>query len=179
MRRRTAYTLLELMLVIAIIVVASAVSYPTVESMYSGVRLKAASDSVRTAWANARTWAINDTQPYRFAIVPNTGKFRVAPDHADFWSGGSTDGMNGSVMEDSLPRGIRFTDASGSGDDDGNSAAGTDSGSGDWMTVVTFLPTGTADEDVQISFQYGSGKPTVLRLRGLTGTIMSGQTTDR
>src|SRR5262245_58206835 len=171
MRRRTAYTLLEVLLVLAIIVVVTTLSMPTVLNMFDGLRLKAASDSVRTAWANARSWSIDEARPYRFAIIPGKGNFRVAPDTAEFWNGQSGEGMNGMVMESSLPRGIRFTGADGGDPGDGNTIADTSGGGAEWTHVVTFLPDGTAAEDVTVEFQYGSGRPTVLRLRGLTGTV--------
>lgn len=172
--KRRAYTLLEVLLVVAIILVVTAVSFTPLTEMYSGVRVRAAADGVRAAWANARSWSIDDARAYRFAVIPGKGNFRVAPDAAEFWNGDSTEGTTGNVMESSLPRGIRFTTSDNPGDaGDSNTIVDTSGGAAEWVPVVTFLPDGTAAEDVEVAFQYGSARPTVLCLRGLTGTVTS------
>ena len=51
--KRSGYTLLELMLVLAILVVISAIAYPSAEAMFSHLRLSQGSDAVRGAWASA------------------------------------------------------------------------------------------------------------------------------
>jgi prepilin-type N-terminal cleavage/methylation domain-containing protein len=171
MPRRSAYTLLEVLLVLAIIVIVSAAGFSATMEMFDGIRAKAASDSVRSAWANARSWSIDEARPYRFAILPGKGNFRVAPDSTEWWNGQNPQGQNGMVMESSLPRGIRFTSDDNAGDpNDSNTIVDTSAGGAEWVHVATFLPDGTAAEDSQVALQYGSARPMVLRLRGLTGT---------
>ena len=76
---RQAFTLLELVLVMTILVMLAAISYPSIDAMYGSYRVQAATDQVRAAWAEARTHAANEGRPYRFSIVPNKRNFRVAP----------------------------------------------------------------------------------------------------
>src|SRR5713101_3739433 len=89
-RRRPSYTLLEVMLVMAIIVMVSALSFPSLDSMYGYYKLNAAVDSVRAAWALARAHASTNDLPYRFSVVQGQGNYRLAPDSGDYWSGSNT-----------------------------------------------------------------------------------------
>jgi prepilin-type N-terminal cleavage/methylation domain-containing protein len=166
-QRRRAFTLMELMLTMAIMVMVAAVSYPSLDALYAGVKVDAAGDAVRAAWSQAEAHAINEGRPYRFAVMPGTGKYRVAPDSDAYWSGGgdtpaSDDPDNPPmVLEDSLPEGINFAL--------GNAGAGAD-GSGYAGTAV-FLPDGSARDDVEINVGTGDAPGLTLRLRGLTGVV--------
>ena len=88
-QRRQAFTLVEILLVVAVMVMIAAIGYPAVESFYLGVKVEAASDAVRAGWSEAQAHAVGEGRPYRFAIVPGKGNYRYAPDSADFWSGGT------------------------------------------------------------------------------------------
>src|SRR5207248_2593806 len=90
--------------------------YPSFDAMYATYKLDAAADSAQAGLTTARAQAIDEGQPYRFAIVPGKGNFRVAPDGAAYWSGGEPPAPEGSatpplVVEDSLPRGIVFVES--------------------------------------------------------------------
>src|SRR5215207_2493825 len=122
---RRGFTLLEVTLVMAVIVLMAAIALPSIEVMYGDVRLTAAADQIRGTWANARTKAIEEGRPYRFAVQPD-GKFRIAPDAGDFWTGGGgtpTDNTEANdpdapplILEDALPKGVLFGDETNSGD---------------------------------------------------------------
>src|SRR5262245_51413138 len=84
---RRGLTLFELMLVLAILIVFSAIAYPSVTAFYGSHQMSRAADMVRTGWAEARAHATAEARPYRFAIVPNRGNFRVAPHAPEYWSG--------------------------------------------------------------------------------------------
>jgi prepilin-type N-terminal cleavage/methylation domain-containing protein len=166
---RPGYTLLEIILVLAIIVILAAVAYPSVEGMYTGVRLRAGVDGLRGAMMQARAHAMDEAEPYRFAIAPGQGNYRVAPENGAYWGGSGSptpaDPINPPfVLEESLPKGIRFT-LNGAGGDSGS----TDQGG--WADVVTFLPDGSATQDVQIAVQAPGVRPLVLRLRAMTGVV--------
>src|SRR5262245_35252734 len=109
-RHRPAFTLLEVLLVIAVIIALSAVAYPTLAAMYGDVKVKAAADDVRAAWTEARSHAIEDGRAYRFAVQPDTGKYRVAPDADGFWDGSGGDESDAPpfIFEGDLPNGIVF-----------------------------------------------------------------------
>ncbi|HEY1381191.1 MAG TPA: GspH/FimT family pseudopilin [Gemmataceae bacterium] len=170
MTDRRGFTLLEVLLVVAVIVILAAMAYPSIEAMYGDVRLSAAADQVRARWADARTKAIEEGRPYRFATQPD-GQFRIAPDAADFWSGGGGSGASESndadtpplVVEESLPKGIGFSDETNN--------SGDNSDGGPWTTVLKFLPDGTASADKTITLQAEGYRSVQLRVRALTGAV--------
>ncbi len=181
-RARAAYTLFELVLVLAVLVVLAAVVYPSIDAMYGPYRLTAAADMVRAGWADARTHAIREGTPYRFAVVPGKGNYRLAPDTSDYWEGAnpplaaSDPSAPPLVLEDVLPKGVRFTTPDllqgGAVDRSGDTTLPPGSvSSGQWSTLAVFLPDGASRDDVAIAFQARGARPLVLRLRGLTGVV--------
>lgn len=163
---RPGYTLIELVLVLALLVILAAVTAPKLDSLYGTFRVTAAADSVRAAWAQARAHAVNEGCPYRFAI--QTGRYRLAPDAPGYWADAGPNSLSTSssepplVQEVDLPQGVELM--AGSGAEVGGDAAG-------WTTVATFLPDGTARPDVELSLRAPGARPLVMRLRGLTGAV--------
>jgi type II secretory pathway pseudopilin PulG len=185
-RRRRGYTLFELVLVCAMLLVLAALSVPALASMYGGYKMDAAVDSVRAAWAQARARAIEDGRPYRFAVVPGTGHYRVAPDAPEFWSGSGTSDKPGQVVADSLPKGVGFNVSTGTGGSAPPPASGgADVGLGDvlsspppqspsaYTNPIVFLPNGTAREDAEIVFAVRGARSVSLSLRAMTGVVTS------
>jgi hypothetical protein len=179
---RQAYTLFELVLVLALIIVLTGIVYPSLDAMYGDYRVTQAADMIRAAWANARAQALDQGRAYRFAILPGMGNFRIAPDSAEFWGGQGEafDPLEATdlpyLVEETLPRGVRF--ATVATVQSGELATGGESfmppGTLDpsaWTTTATFLPDGTARDDVEIVFQARRALPVVLRLRALTGVV--------
>src|SRR5262249_11194689 len=125
---------------------------------------------------------IDEGRPYRFAIVPNLGNFRVAPDGPEFWSSsgpaqGTGDPTSGLWMQSAtLPKGLRFS-APDVPADSGQAAPGEISLPEDsvppdrWSTRTVFLPDGTASQDVEIVFGASGTMGLVMRLRALTGAV--------
>ncbi len=177
-RPRPAFTLTEMLVVLALIVIIAAISVPALQDLYADYLQDAAADGVRAAWAEARLHAIDEGRPYRFAIVPGMGNFRVAPDGPEFWAGGDSSSSPSNsppwMMQDALPRGIRFADPSGLG---GGAATGDTAlppdavGLEQWMPVVNFMPDGTASQDVEIVFESRNALPLQLKLRAMTGSV--------
>jgi type II secretory pathway pseudopilin PulG len=176
--RRSAYTLFEVLLVVAVIVLLAGLSYPSLTAMQDNFRMIEAADQVRACWAAARARAINESQPYRFAIVPDSGNYRLAPDAVDHWlgAGGAVGPEEGGsaplVIDAALPRGVRFRLRPPSEGDSGGESfvpPGTVDTSA-WQTLVTFLPDGSARQDAQVVLNSANARPAVLRLRALTGT---------
>jgi prepilin-type N-terminal cleavage/methylation domain-containing protein len=168
---RKGYTILEVMLVLAIIVLLATISFPSIVAMYGDVKLNAAADQIRGRWADARTQAIEEGRAYRFA-VQSDGRFRIAPDTSEFWGGAGTGDISLANdtetppldIEESLPKGVKFSD-------NGIANSGDPSDSGGWITVVRFQPDGTASTDVEIVFESEGCRPLQLKLRGLTGAV--------
>jgi prepilin-type N-terminal cleavage/methylation domain-containing protein len=168
-RTRRGYTLLELSLVVALLVILAALAYPVVDNMYASSRLNAASDTIRARWNDARSRAMEERRAYRFSIKDNTGCFRLAPDSAEFWDDGEgldevDSDIPALVVEGSLPDRVYF----GAGD----GTAALDSAS-QWRTLVTFLADGTASDDVEVSFATQGARTVTLKLRASTGCAMT------
>ena len=82
--QRNGFTILEISLVLAILIMLAALTLPSIESMYAEIPLNAAVDMVRAKWAEARSQAILESRPYRFAVIWHTGEFRVAPETTEY-----------------------------------------------------------------------------------------------
>lgn len=168
---RRGFTILEVTLVLAVMLVLASIILPSVDAMYGDLRTQSAADAVRARWAEARTRAVEDGVAYRFGAIPETGKYRLAPDAPEFWSGGGGNALPDSdaepmIVEDELPSGVTFAEAGGGG-------------GGDYRSIATFLADGTAREDVEITFIARSSGPLVMRLRSLTGAVTVRKETGR
>src|SRR5439155_18244287 len=111
--RRAAFTLFEIMLVMAVIIVIMGIALPILfYNMHDDTKVKAAVDMVKARWLDCRTHAIEEGQMYRFAVIPNSGKFRVEPCDAmgqSLVGNGNMEGdIAGIVIDDALPPGVRF-----------------------------------------------------------------------
>jgi type II secretory pathway pseudopilin PulG len=181
-RRRPAYTLLEVTLVVALLAMLTALAYPSLDGMYGHHRLTAALDEVRGAWASGRAHAIEEGQPYRFSVVPGKGNFRLAPDSPEYWEGGnptpSGNGPQPAILASALPRGVTFANGPGGGGGPSSGAGGSNPDTvlasvspGQYQTLAVFLPDGTARDDVEIRFNVRGAAPAVIRLRSMTGVV--------
>jgi Tfp pilus assembly protein FimT len=150
---RSGYTLLEMTLVTAILTLAGILVVPSLPGMYGYYKRNGAVDAVKAAWAQARERAIEEGRPYRFTVVPGSGRFRVAPDQPP---PGSDSAGPTAVLEGTLPEGVSF---GGTGSADASGAP------------LVFLPDGTARDDAEVVFQVQGGRATALRLRALTGSV--------
>jgi prepilin-type N-terminal cleavage/methylation domain-containing protein len=170
--RRGGFTILELMLVMAIIVIAFALAFPSFEAMLASSREFAARDMVRGHWAEMRAKALEENRPYRFAVTENTSKFRIAPDDDTYWSGNSTgEGADDKplIIEGELPDGVLFTTSAEAFAGEAAPAPGALWG----LTVAVYLGEGIARDDAEIYFGRAGQRPLGLRLRALTGAVSS------
>ncbi len=170
-KRRSGSTLFEILLVMAILLVGGAICIPLIAPMMSSNDLQAARDLVRARLTEMRTRAVSEGRAYSFSLVENSGKFRIAPD-ADDSSGGNGQSAGSDqrpwIVEETLPGKVQFMKLQS---DTVNSTSPGQGGKGNYTAVLTFLPDGTARENVEISFGQ-NGKPALLlKVRGHTGAI--------
>jgi len=174
-KHRPAFTLFELLLVLAILIIFSALAYPSVNAFYGSHQMRRAADMVRTAWAEARAHAIDEARPYRFAIVPNMGNYRIAPHAPEYWSSDpppAPDPANPAlILSEALPKGLRFSTGEALTPTGPSSLPAAQVPMDAWATKVIFLPDGTAKSDVEITFGAKGTRELNLRLRGLTGAV--------
>jgi Tfp pilus assembly protein FimT len=75
-------TLVEILVVLALLVVIGGLVVPVFTGSVASVRLRRAGDQVVTGWSRARAEAIESGQPYQFRFKPDTGTFVIEP-----WTG--------------------------------------------------------------------------------------------
>lgn len=164
---RQGFTLLELIIVLALILLITAIAYPNLMSMYSDMRVKTGADHLRARLTEARSHAIDEGRPYRFAIVPGQGGYRIAPESMEYWDdatqvdigdAGTTPPL---VLEDLMPNEIKFTVDEGSNLPIANG----------YGTLVIFNADGSCDVDVSIQIELDGSRPIEMKIRALTGAV--------
>lgn len=187
MRARHALTLVEVLLVLALLVVLASLAGPALVRPFAGQRLRAAADQVRTEWAAARLEAIKSGRVYVFRYVPGTGDFsvesQVTPE-AQVGDGAVDDPEHPGVPVDEfdlaakvyhLPEGVIFAGGE-SGYDSRAQTVARDGGpiAGPSNQSILFFADGTATSAV-LSLENREGSAIELSLRGITGVATVGR----
>jgi prepilin-type N-terminal cleavage/methylation domain-containing protein len=166
---RRGYTLLEIIVVMAAILILGSFILPTLFGIRGDTRSKAGADMIRGRMNEARAKAMEDGLPYRLAVSSDKKRLRLAPD--TFEATGiapTTDDSNTNgpyVREDDLPDTVMADVMCDPNDQSTQDKAG-------WVRVATFLPDGTCKEDgVEIDIREPGVVPFIVRLRGLTGAV--------
>jgi prepilin-type N-terminal cleavage/methylation domain-containing protein len=185
-KSRRAYTLFELIVVMALMVIIAALAMPmALQNRHEDVKVTSACDVVRARWADCRARAQEESRPYKFSVIPNSGKFKIEPAQgnsllgpgmvsgsivAQVEGGGSSsnsssaDSGGGFSIEDALPKGVRFGTKEQPASSGGSEAEG-----GEYVLVAVFMPDGTALEDVEVHFGAKGSPGITLQLEASTG----------
>ncbi|TWT96950.1 hypothetical protein Pla108_27270 [Botrimarina colliarenosi] len=164
-RGPAGFTLVELMLVLSLVVVLAALAAPSLSGTLARVRLEAAAEAVRTAWADARLEAMRTGQPVVFQCRLGTGEYTLSKlTDATAALAGATDTADQEQLANDEHEdlgAITFTQLS-VGDPldpllDPSVAA-----------CVVFRPDGAAD-DAWAIVEAANGQRRQITLRGLTG----------
>jgi prepilin-type N-terminal cleavage/methylation domain-containing protein len=187
------YTLLELLLVVAILVIVASAVAPTVVARMSEYRLKQAAETARFALSATRIRAIDRSSIYQFRFEPGGRRYLAVPTDGDALT--ATPQTRSVVENGQLPENLAFqvvaapTPAASSpltaGTTGGTTAAATDGAwsaalarvpnaadftSAVWSPPIIFRPDGTAvDAALNVVDQHGEGFQ--LTVRELTGEI--------
>lgn len=183
MRHRShacAFTLLELMLVLAVLIVIASITWPALFGSMSNQQLSSGAEQLRAAWTNARIEAMTTgiIQVCRYEM--NTGHYRVEPfagvDATEamvpqdaFFDPGESPLMTG--QDFLLPENVLFR--VGRSEIDARSAELTAEAGGlasGWSTPLYFYPDGTTS-NASVAISNDQGLFILLVLRGLTGVI--------
>lgn len=162
--RHAGYTLIEIVVVMAVIVILGAVFIPSLTGVEGDRPIKAAGDLLRARMAEARSQAMENGIRYRLALAPDGRRVRVAPDDASFADAGPTDDGAGPLVSDNVfPLGVTARVVS----DEAGEATVDQYG---WTRVATFEPLGTCRETVvEVELTQPGTYTLVVRMRGLTG----------
>jgi prepilin-type N-terminal cleavage/methylation domain-containing protein len=139
-RIRRGYTLIELLLVLAILILFAVIVLPSSNTFFGGNRAKAAADTIRSELAAARAWASEDGVPYRVALSADGTKIRRAPE-TEFNEPATENGPAAARRAEHTFEKVVAEVVVG---DDGTAATATEGG---WVTIAVVLPDGTCRDD--------------------------------
>ena len=163
---RRGYTILELLVLLALLVILGAAILPSISGIAGNVRQKAAADLVRARLADARAKAMENNQAHRVSLNDDGTRIRVAPDDPQYATTPADHpaGYQSKVTEDAI------TKASAHVVIEANDPVPERDGSG-WTTVATFLPDGPCREasNVIVEVREKNYPPIRIRIRGVTG----------
>lgn len=169
MARRKGFSILELVVVMAALLILGALVVPTLFGSRRDTHVKAGSDILHTYIAKARAKAIEDGKPYRLAIYADGKKVQIQPDVDDAGTPNEDEdqGTGPLICEEKLPEGVMAVIVV-SGDDY------TPQDQSGWQRVATFLPDGTCrEENVEIRVTEKGTASITLTLRGVTGNCVT------
>ena len=82
-RHRAGMTLMEILLVLALMVAIAALSLPALKGPMENHRLRMSGDMVRVEWSRARVKAMESGRTYVFHYQPELGDFKIEPWYLD------------------------------------------------------------------------------------------------
>lgn len=197
---RSAFTLLELLLVLGIIVLMVGLAWPALRGSLAKNRLRDSAQLLRVELARARLTAMEQGTPLEFRYRAGEGKFRIAarqvaselpmgaappPAQGSYSAAAPDDELQPSVTEAELPEGVVFAELAaslpaserpyeGSSEEDFDSDPEDESlRSEGWSSAIIFLPDGTAT-NATLALRNGKGAQVLVQLRGLTGLAKPG-----
>jgi prepilin-type N-terminal cleavage/methylation domain-containing protein len=164
-RTRRAFTLAELIVVLAILVLLAAVLLPSLTAFRGDSRQRAAADVIRGELAAARARAKEEGRPYRVAVSEDGRRIRRAPDAEDFAEAGAAGDPGGSsaAIEYAFEH-VTAAVVAEQGAEQPQAVNG-------WFAVACVQPDGTCrEETVLVALKDENGTTLYLRIRGVTGT---------
>ena len=185
---RRGYTLLELLIVVAVMLVVASLTLPALNRPFAKSKLRDAAKQLRVALARARLEAIRAGAPQQFRYLPGAGVFEISAKSAAEGGGFLPVAGEGGVEEapageDStyaaaaryeLPEGVRFFDPSAPEippDEPDSIPSETDES---WSAPIVFYPNGrTVNARLRLYGEYDYYVD--VTLRGLTGASRIGE----
>ena len=177
---RVGFTLIEMIMVVAILILIAALSIPAVSRSFSSQKLNKSVDLVRTQMNRARIKALKTGEVYGFFYEPQGTTYRIAEFNAqaqdiiENGSGNRNDddeirSSNYDYDEDRLPRDVKFVGHSIQDDARAKmviSETNLDTGQ---LFPILFYPDGTS-QNATLVLENRDGDLMSVILRGLTGT---------
>jgi hypothetical protein len=179
---RSAYTILEMLLVITVIVMATGLIVASIDGIREAYRLPRTTDDIRAILAGLRARAMDEATTYEFSFEPDTAKYRIRK------SGGDAGGSHGPpsdvdvdpmsriefdqddvLGEHELPAGLTLLEGRGDGS---RTTASMQTGEETDANrkSLRFLPDGSTTGLAFILKDAGGGE-VHFHVRGLTGTV--------
>lgn len=183
-RRDGGFTLLEMLLVLAILVAFTAITFPAVDRMYATHRIRHAALEIRTQLAAARLHAIDEGKAYEFRFEPGGRHLVVVPSERTTRSFGSTDAASPTSNDHAawsfhreLPEQLRFAQIRAPIERlDPRSLSSLSVASElttlSWSPAIKFAPSGRSTTS-EFELHDSEGRYVTLSVRGLTGAASS------
>ncbi len=175
---REGFTLVELLIVLAILVMAMAISWPAVGGLLAKNELRSAAQQVRAALAKTRLEAMESGAVRQFRYQPGTRRFEITrlaatAEESSAGRGVREDGdAPDTPAEVLLASGVRWESPDTTGVPLRPALSG-DSPEQVWSAPILFFPNGrTSNARLQLGGRRGFLVP--LTLRGVTGTVAIG-----
>lgn len=181
LRNRSAFTLMEMLLVVAVLIVVMGLAVPSVNRMFQRTALDRGADRVRAAMGKARVKAIKEGDVYAVFVARGSNWFDVGPfaNSKNQIARANRDRnlaeqQSASAYQDNmLPGGIRFAASEVLSSSRAEEVlSGTESSTGGGLQQILFYPDGTS-QDASIVLQNQVGGIVEVQLRGLTGLSKS------
>ncbi len=191
-KARRAVTLLEILLVLAVLVALGAVAWPSLDRSLADQRLRHAADMVRAQWAEAHVRAVATGTQQRFRTEPGGRRYWIEPiedEHGLTWAapaGGVAEGPDATVLPPGhrlLPHDVAFDeitiepfDASGT-ESPFDPSGGADRALLDGLLVegtVMFYPDGTSSS-ARLVLRNAHDRCVAVLLQGLTAVAKVGE----
>lgn len=148
-RARHGFTIFELLVVLALLVIIGAIVLPSTTTLFGSTRPRAAADQIRGELAAAKAWAMEDGQPYRVALSPDGTRIRRAAEAEFDQPASSQPAASARRVEYTFDKTLARVASAGQAGSPPADATG-------WVTVAVFLPNGTCRTEGE-----GSGVTTV------------------
>lgn len=188
-RVRKAFTLAEILLVLAVLVVIAAFAVPAVNGSLENYRLRKSADTIRSAFANARATASRTGVTHIFQYTPESAQYTIQPwttgdEYLEMSTGptintGSAASAATSPLQavtvTPLPQGIQFHSVVTNSSlrdmrtmSTTGTTAGALSGASLGPTPILFYSDGSSS-NATLTLKNGRGAFVEVKLRGLTG----------
>lgn len=174
-----AVTLVEVLLVLALLVVLAAVAWPSLEPSLASVELRKSADRIRMEWTRARVESLSTGSTILFRYEPQGNLYCLQRQPEPQFSPGAAESVSAQLVEDSqsreyfLPEKISFLESEISDGAVGSLETNLDSAAGEWSEPITFYPDGSAS-DARLVLGNERQQCIEISLRGLTGTVRVG-----
>ena len=162
---RAGYTLVEILVVLAVIVVLGGIIASTLSGQEGNTKVKAAADDVTGDIAMARSHAMEEGRNYRLSVSQDGTKIRVSPDDAEALEQTGDDQQKPFISEKQFALDVTLVPMA-------TGAETAPSDSEGWIRLATFQQDGTCKEDfVDFEIRETGVAPLAVQIRGLTGHV--------
>jgi prepilin-type N-terminal cleavage/methylation domain-containing protein len=191
--RRQAFTLMELLLVLALMVAIAAIAWPALRGSFDTQRLSKSADQLRAAFGKTRVRAMRTGAIQVFRFQPGRGGYG-----SETWTASAEEVVSAATAAggvasgppmptataaptsstDTLPEGVVFHLAEVTVDARAASllGAGGDGETAEWSSPIFFYPDGTTSNS-HVVLANERGQAIVVTLRGLTGLSLPSEIT--